>query len=230
MKILAVIPARGGSKGINRKNIVLLAGRPLISYTLSCAQYARSLDRVVVSTDDLEIASVCQHFGTEVIMRPASLADDRSTTHSFLLHVVEKYERDGYLPDAVMTLQPTSPLRTAKHIDDAAELFKADPLADSLVSCVEVPHIYNPYSVMRMNSDGYMEPFLRTPQPTRRQDKEVVFARNGAAIYITRRNKLSDFVFGGRLIPYMMDKKDSVDIDSVEDLIEAEQRIQVFSM
>jgi CMP-N,N'-diacetyllegionaminic acid synthase len=230
MKILAVIPARGGSKGINRKNIVLLAGRPLISYTLSCAQSARSLDRVVVSTDDLEIANVCQYFGTEVIMRPASLADDRSTTHSVLLHVVEKYEREGYLPDAVMTLQPTSPLRTAKHIDDAAELFKADPLADSLVSCVEVPHIYNPYSVMRMNSDGYMEPFLRTPQPTRRQDKEVVFARNGAAIYITRRNKLSDFVFGGRLIPYMMDKKDSVDIDSVEDLIEAEQRIQLFSM
>ena len=99
-----------------------------------------------------------------------------------------------------MTLQPTSPLRSAGHIDAAAELFESDVAADSLVSCIEVPHIFHPCSVMRKGDDGYLRPFFDSEtSPTRRQDKELVFARNGAAIYITRAGRLREYIFGGRL-------------------------------
>lgn len=225
MRILAVIPARGGSKGIPLKNIVLLAGRPLIAYTIFAAKTARRLDRIVVSTDDTVIAEVSRDLGAAILIRPPELGDDYASTHSVLLHVCNTLAADGYFPDSVMTLQPTSPLRTAAHIDESAALFAADPLADSLVSCVAVPHIYHPCSVMRRNDEGYIEPFLDSAQPTRRQDKQPVFARNGAAIYITRSERLPAYIFGGRLIPYIMSSSDSIDIDSFEDLEEAERII-----
>lgn len=225
MKILAVVPARGGSKGIPRKNIALLAGHPLIAYTLAAAQAARSLDRIVVSTDDTEISGVCSNLGAEVLIRPAYLSGDQATTRSLLLHVVQTLAATGYQPDAVMTLQPTSPLRTSIHIDTAAALFANDLSADSLVSCLPVPHIFHPHSVMRRRPDGYLASFLNEPQPTRRQDKELVFARNGAAIYLTRTECLSEFVFGGRLLPYLMDDVASLDIDTHKDLILAESYI-----
>lgn len=223
MRILAVVPARGGSKGIPRKNIAPLAGRPLVAYTLDAAQAAQSLERVVVSTDDAEIATVCRGLGAEVLMRPAELADDHAKTRSVLLHALEVLAAEGYRPDVVMTLQPTSPLRTARHIDEAAALFSEDPLADSLVSCVAVPHIFHPFSVMRQTLGGYLVPFLDIEQPSRRQDKEVVVARNGAAIYITRTEHLTEYIFGGRLIPYMMSDSVSIDIDRPEDMWAAEK-------
>jgi len=225
MRILAIIPARGGSKGIPRKNLAPLAGRPLVCHTLSAALNAQCLDRIIVSTDDAEIAAVCSSLDAEVMNRPAELASDTATTHNVLLHVVNALISDGYTPDAVMTLQPTSPLRTTQHIEQAATLFAADPLADSLVSCVLLPHTQHPYSVMRRTENGYLEPFIKSPKPTRRQDKEPVFARNGAAIYLTRLCKLSEYIYGGRLIPYIMPYLASIDIDSPEDLLEAERRL-----
>lgn len=224
MRLLAVIPARGGSKGVPRKNIRLLAGRPLIAHSIAAARAAASVDRVVVSTEDAEIAAVALQWGAEVVERPAALAQDDSPTLDSLRHAVAALEEaDGYRPDAVLTLQPTSPLRTARHIDEAAALFAADPLADSLVSCVPVPHIFHPRSVMRRDAAGYLVPYLTDPQPTRRQDKEPVFARNGAAVYITHTDRLKDFVFGGRLIAYMMDEESSLDIDTEADLERAER-------
>ncbi len=172
MRLLAIIPARGGSKGIPRKNIRLLCGRPLIAYSISAAQEARSVERIIVSTDDEEIAEISQRLGAEVRLRPAELATDDAPTRPVLAHVVAELAKQSYVPDAVLTLQPTSPLRAARHIDDAAALFAADPSADSLVSCIEVPHIFHPLSVMRRNSEGYLEPFFSTPQPHRRQDKQ----------------------------------------------------------
>lgn len=224
MRILAVIPARGGSKGVPRKNIRPLAGRPLIGWTIAAAHAATALDRIVVSTEDDEIARVSRDLGAEVpFLRPPELAADESSTLDVLRHVVAELERrDGYRPDAVMTLQPTSPLRTARHIDEAAALFTADPEADSLVSFIEVPHVFHPRSVMKRDAAGYMVPYLDAPQPTRRQDKDPVFARNGAAIYITRTDCLDRFVFGGRLLAYMMDEAGSLDIDTEADLAMAE--------
>jgi CMP-N-acetylneuraminic acid synthetase len=230
MRILAVIPARGGSKGIPRKNITLLAGCPLISYTLAAAKAAEKLDRIIVSTEDNEIAKVCKELGTEVLLRPKELAQDNTPTLVVIQHVVEQLNSIGYFPDAVMTLQPTSPLRTARHIDEAIEYFMADSSADSLVSCVSVPHTFHPLSVMRLNKEGYLIPFYDGQSPVRRQDKEVVFARNGAAIYITRTNCISDYIFGGRLIPYHMDEQDSIDIDTLDDLIEVERILAIKSI
>lgn len=226
MRLLAVIPARGGSKGIPRKNLRLLGGRPLIAYSIDAAKGAGSVDRIVVSTDDAEIASVSRSLGVDVRLRPASLARDDTPTRDVLHHVVAELAAEGYAPDAVLTLQPTSPLRTARHIDEAAALFAADPGADSLVSCVPVPHIFHPQSVMRRTDQGYLEPYFPATQPTRRQDKETAFARNGAAIYLTRTPRLSDYVFGGRLIPYLMDAASSIDIDTLEDLEVAERLLQ----
>ena len=162
----------------------------------------------------------------EVRIRPAELAHDGTPTRAVLQHVVQEFAVEGYKPDAVLTLQPTSPLRTASHIDAAVAKFRSDGEADSLVSVVEVPHIFHPRSVMRRNADGFLEPYLGEPQPTRRQDKETVFARNGAAIYITRTERLSEFVFGGRLLPFPMDAASSIDIDTLDDIAEAERRLK----
>ena len=144
MKILGIIPARGGSKGIPKKNIKLLNGKPLIAYTIEAA-LASNLDRVIVSTDCKEIAGISKEYGAEVIIRSFNLAEDTTPTLPVLQHVVSKLEVEF---DAVMTLQPTSPLRTSKHINEAIELFESDKEVDSLVSVVEVPHNYMPEKLM----------------------------------------------------------------------------------
>ena len=226
MRLLAIIPARGGSKGVPRKNIRLLAGQPLIAYSIAAGQGAASVDRVVVSTDDAEIAEVSRTLGAEVRIRPAALAEDHTPTRDVLEDVTRELATEDYRPDAVLTLQPTSPLRLPRHIDEAAAMFEADPQADSLVSCIYVPHIFHPRSVMCRDENGYLKPFLDTFQPTRRQDKEPVFARNGAAIYITRTNKLRDYVFGGNLLGFMMDAESSIDIDTLDDFDAAERILQ----
>jgi CMP-N-acetylneuraminic acid synthetase len=221
-----VIPARGGSKGIPKKNIVDLGGKPLIAHTIEQASQSQLIDRIIVSTDDSKIADISRNRNVEVLMRPKQFANDKASTQDVLKHVVASVKLQGYIPDAVVTLQPTSPLRRTYHINEAVSLFLRDDNADSLVSCVMVPHIYHPLSVMKITANGYLVPFQGTAsRPMRRQDKSSVYARNGAAIYITRASRLTEYIFGGRLIPYMMDEFFSIDIDSYEDLFEAERRL-----
>lgn len=226
MRFIGIIPARGGSKGIPRKNIHPLCGRPLIAYSIDAARQSHAIERLIVSTDDVEIADISRDLGAEIRMRPAALAKDETPTRAVLAHVVAELAAESYVPDAVLTLQPTSPLRTARHIDEAAALFAADPRADSLVSCIEVPHVFHPLSIMRRNQEGYLEPYLPAPQPHRRQDKQPVFARNGAAIYVTRTMRIEEYVFGGCLVPYPMDAESSVDVDTFDDLAVAEQLLR----
>ncbi|MEM5557225.1 acylneuraminate cytidylyltransferase family protein [Aliarcobacter cryaerophilus] len=209
MKILGVIPARGGSKGIPKKNIKLLNGKPLISYTIEAA-LASNLNRVIVSTDCEEIAGVSKHYGVEVMMRPSHLAEDKTPTLPVLQDVVAKLE-EKY--DAVMTLQPTSPLRTVEDINKSIEIFASDSKADSLVSVVEVPHNYMPEKLM--DFDGKY--ISGNSQVKRRQEVSNMYARNGAAIYITKTEKLSEYIFGGKVLPYFMSKTNSFDIDDMED-------------
>lgn len=223
MRVIAVIPARGGSKGVPRKNIRVVAGKPLIVWTIEAARKAGCIERIIVSTDDEEIACVARQWNAEVVMRPTQLATDAAPTLPVLQHVVDALAAEGYRPDAVITLQPTSPLRTARHVEDAMAMFSADASADSLVSCVRVPHIFHPQSVMRRTSDGYLIPYLDQAQPYQRQAKDEVWARNGAAIYITRTERLADYVFGGRLLSFPMSPEDSLDIDEEADLLAAEQ-------
>lgn len=196
----------------------LLLGKPLIQYTFEAALRAKSLDKVVVSTDDDTIAKLAGEFGLEVIVRPPELANDEATTHSALVHALTRLQAEGYYPDAVVTLQPTSPLRDHSHIDEAVEKFIRDPRADSLVSCVPVPHAFHPDSVMRVSHTGYLVSDSSTKPPTRRQDKRPVFARNGAAIYVTHSRCLPSFVFGGNILPFEMSQEVSLDIDTPYDL------------
>ncbi|WP_085906812.1 cytidylyltransferase domain-containing protein [Kiloniella majae] len=228
MKFLAIIPARGGSKGIPQKNIVDLNGKPLIAYTLEAVLKAKCLDRVVVSTDDNAVKDVVKEFGVDVITRPSELAEDKTPTLPVLQDVISQLAaKNNYLPEAVVTLQPTSPLRSSQHIDEAIELFKANPAADSLVSCVEVPHNFHPLSVMKQNNKGYLTSYIKQDEtPLRRQDKDLVFARNGAAIYITKTTRLKNYIFGGNLLPYIMDESFSHDVDTIADLRQIEQILQ----
>ena len=209
MRILGIIPARGGSKGIPKKNIKLLNGKPLIVYTIEAALVS-NLDRVVVSTDCEEIAKVSKEYGAEVMMRPAHLAEDKTPTLPVLQDVVARLENEF---DALMTLQPTSPLRTVKNINEAIELFESDKEAYSLVSVVEVPHNY--LSEKLMSYDGKY--LYGNSDVKRRQEVSTMYARNGAAIYITKTEKLSEHIFGGKILPYFMSKVNSFDIDDMED-------------
>jgi len=209
MKILGVIPARGGSNEIPRKNIKLLNGKPLIVYTIESA-LASNLDKVVVSTDCKEIARISKDHGAIVVMRPDELAQDSSPTivaiQDVILKISNKY-------NAVMTLQPTSPLRTEKHINEAIDLFKNDKSADSLVSIVKVPHNFMPEKLMTLNGK-YL---TGSGDVKRRQEILTMYARNGAAIYLTKTEILNDCMFGGKILPYFMSKICSFDIDDMED-------------
>lgn len=209
MKIVGIIPARGGSKGIPKKNIKLLNGKPLIVYTIEAALDS-NLDRVVVSTDCEEIASISKEYGVEVIMRPANLAEDKTPTLPVLQDVLAKLDEKF---DAVMTLQPTSPLRIIEDINKSIEIFSSDKEADSLVSVVEVPHNYMPEKLMSFDGK-YLS---GNSESKRRQEVSKMYARNGAAIYITKSEKISEYIFGGRILPYFMSKLNSFDIDDIED-------------
>ena len=209
MKILGIIPARGGSKGIPKKNIKILNGKPLIAYTIEAA-LGSNLNRVIVSTDCEEIASISKEYGAEVMMRPSYLSEDQTPTLPVLQNLVSELEEKYY---AVMTLQPTSPLRTVEDINKSIEIFKNDEEADSLVSVVEIPHNYMPEKSMFFDGND----LSGNNKIKRRQDISTIYSRNGAAIYITKTEKLHKYIFGEKILPYFMKKINSFDIDDMED-------------
>ncbi|MGK7873248.1 MAG: acylneuraminate cytidylyltransferase family protein [Xenococcaceae cyanobacterium] len=221
--ILGVIPARGGSKAIPNKNIVSLAGRSLLAYTCEAALASQHLTRVVLSTDDQKIAEVGQQCGVEIpFMRPANLAQDDTPILNVLQHLLGALQAtEGYQPEVVVLLQPTSPLRRAEHIDAAVDiLLKTD--ADTVVSVVEVPHQFNPVSLMGLE-DGILVPLVEGQLILRRQDKPKVYARNGPAVLAMRREVLeSGKLYGEVVRPLEMSMADSVDIDDASDLALAE--------
>lgn len=225
MKTIGIIPARGGSKSIPRKNIRSLNGKPLLYYTVHPALKS-NLDKVVVSTEDFEIKSISEEMGVQVIHRPNSLAEDTSTTHDVIIDCLKRLE-DNY--DAIMVLQPTSPFRSTQHINDCLDMFSKDKKADSLVSVQKATHNMIPSSLMEKKGK-YLDFYTKGPQVYRRQDKEEYFARNGAAIYLTRSEKISKYIIGGNISYYIMSKIHSIDIDEMEDLIIAESLIKCLDL
>jgi CMP-N,N'-diacetyllegionaminic acid synthase len=222
MNVLGVIPARGGSKGISNKNVALLGGRPLLAYTADAVRESKLLTRTIVSTDDPRIADSARSLGLEVpFMRPTALAGDDVPMLPVLQHAVESLEAAGFAADVIVLLQPTSPLRRGEHIDAAVtELERSG--GDSVVSVVEVPHQFNPTSVMRVE-EGMLKPFLDGPTATRRQDKLRVYARNGPAVVATRVQTIKEGSLYGRTSwPLVMSPEDSLDIDTPSDLRLAE--------
>lgn len=223
MSIVAVIPARGGSKGIHRKNLVQIAGRPLIYYSIEASRNAASVDRVLISTDDSEIADVARELGAEVpFLRPRELAGDASPMLGVMQHALHWLVADGEPVEAILLLQPTSPLRTVEHIDSAINLFKSSD-ASSVVSVVEVPHRFHPESVMKLTPHQTLAPFHgESAGQARRQDKPTIYARNGPSVLVCHRETLiRGELYGNRCIPFLMRDEESLDIDTPEDLLQA---------
>ena len=225
MKIIAIIPARGGSKSILRKNIKNLCGRPLVSYTIDAAIKSKKFDRIILSTDDKEIREYAINNGIEApFLRPEKLAQDNSSTVSAIQHAVEWLEsNEEYYPDIITTLQPTSPLRNFTHISEALSIYTHDKNADSLLSVCEIPHTMSPLSAMKLDSNNYLIDFMEQQEPIfRRQDKPIFYSRNGA-ICITSRQLLNNRLFGGKTLFYLMSHKNSYDIDTENDWKEIEK-------
>jgi CMP-N-acetylneuraminic acid synthetase len=218
MNYLAVIPARGDSKGIPRKNVVMLAGKPLIVHTCSAAKGSKKISSTMVSTDDNEIADVSKKAGVDVpFLRPKELAGDATPMIDVLQQIISQVKDK---PDAIVLLQPTSPLRTSKHIDEAIAQFESSN-ADTLVSVMDVPHQYAPKKLMR-EENGFLSPVSSESQP-RRQEMERLYARNGPAILIVKRELIeAGTLYGKNIAGYVMSREDSVDIDEQADLLYAE--------
>jgi CMP-N-acetylneuraminic acid synthetase len=213
--VLAIIPARGGSKGVPNKNLAQVAGRPLIEWTIDAARRATSLGRVVVTTDAPSIADAARKSGAEVpFLRPSELAQDDSPGMAAILHAVAWLaEHERYHPDYVMCLQPTSPLRTARDIDAAVGLL-AQHEADSVVSVTPVDQ--HPYWMKQMDADGRLRDFMVPDRPAiRRQDLPLVYALNGA-IYLAGRTVLVDTAswYTTNTRGYVMPPERSLDLDT----------------
>ena len=213
MSILAIIPARGGSKGIPRKNIKPLMGKPLIGWSIDAAKQASCIDHIIVSTEDQEIASVARELGADVpFMRPAELAADDTPGIAPVLHAISQ------LPDYewVLLLQPTSPLRSAEDIDGVWQ-FCQERGAPSAVSVCEVGK--HPYWMYRCNAAQLLEPFIKgRPDVTRRQDLPPAYALNGA-LYLAKTDWLleqQNFI-GPETLGYIMPPERSVDLDAPQD-------------
>lgn len=219
--IIAIIPARGGSKGVPRKNIRLLNNKPLVAYTTEAALGSKYIDRVIVSTEDAEIAKIAKDYGAEVIMRPEELATDSSPAEPVLEHVVSYLkEAEGYQADVIVLLQPTSPLRNSQHIDEALEIFFNKGYGSLLSVCSS--HIF----LWRTGKDGVYPLNYDFKNRPRRQDREPEYRENGA-IYITKcdilmrdHNRLS-----GKIGLYVMPEENSPEIDTEFDFWLCEQLI-----
>ncbi len=207
---LAIIPARGGSKRLPRKNVLDLNGKPLIAYSIEAALDCKYLDKVIVSSDDDEIINISKKFGAEVVKRPNELSNDTATTFDAVKHTIDNVE-DNY--DYIVLLQPTSPLRDKKHINESIELLETKG-ADAVVSVCEMDH--SPFWSNTLQADGSMENFLRDEVLNKRsQDLKTYYKLNGA-IYICSSDKLLEeesFFLKKNIFAYVMDRESSIDID-----------------
>lgn len=224
-KILALIPARGGSKGIKDKNIINLAGKHLIGYTIEAAKKSKYIDNVVVTTDSSKIAEVSKKYGASVpFIRPAELAADTSKTIDAVLHAKEELKRQGEEYDVLILLQATSPLRTVEDLDGAIETFYNSHF-QSVVSVSEVRD--NPLLIRSIDAEGRLEKILDVSSTCRRQDMPKYYKVNGS-IYINMMEEISENTsFNDNVIPYVIESSHAVDIDSFEDLVVAEYMFSV---
>jgi len=219
MKVLAIIPARGGSKGVPRKNIKNLAGKPLIAYTISAAKESNCFESIIVSTEDKEIADIAQDLGAEVpFLRPADLAKDETPTLDAVIHVVTELESSGRYYDAVCVLQPTNPLRSSETIKEAQAHFEREEF-DSLVTVRSVPHEYNPHWVFELKEDCTLVVSTGDNKViSRRQDLPKCVHRDGA-VYLVKTAVLKETrSLYGKKIGYLdCTNLDYVNIDTEED-------------
>ena len=209
-KILAIIPARGSSKDIPKKNIRLLGGKPLIAWSIGEALQSKYINRVIVSTDSDEIASVSRKYKAEIAKRPDELATDMAKTIDVVLDLLNSLKKQKYEPDIVILLQPTSPLRTVQDIDESIKIFLGKK-CESVVSFCESNSVLWSFKIEK----EYAKPFLgKEYLKKRRQDLPNVYLPNGAVYVSTPKNLLKyKGFYGKKILPYIMPKDRSVDID-----------------
>lgn len=217
--ILGIIPARGGSKGLPRKNILLLSGKPMIAWTIERALSSKYLDKVIVNTDDDEIAGIAKKHGAEVpFMRPKELASDTTSMMDVIFHTIAFYKDNNLSFDYIALLEPTSPLRKVDDIDSAIkQLIDNEKNADSLVSAGEV-HLEHP-SIMKVVRDGYLSPYEVTGEKIyRRQDLKTVYFPYGV-IYMSKTGKLLETgtFYQERTIPYFIERWQNYEVDDLFD-------------
>ncbi|MEP1151837.1 MAG: acylneuraminate cytidylyltransferase family protein [Balneola sp.] len=220
MKYLVLIPARGGSKGVPGKNIRPLIGKPLIHYTVEAARSLFNDSDICVSTDSDQIKNVVEDIGLKVpFIRPKELSQDHSGSHEVIIHALDFYEKKGFNPEVVILLQPTSPLRTSLHIEEALSLF--DPVLDMVVSVKKSSS--NPYyNLFEETKDGYLEK-SKKGKFERRQDAPNIWEYNGA-IYVINTNSIKKCKLHQlkKIRKYTMDESSSHDIDTELDFTLAE--------
>lgn len=229
MKILAIIPARAGSKGIPGKNIKVTGGKPLIVWTIEAAKRCEQIDRIVVSSDSDEILNVAEKYGAEKLKRPIALAADEARSEPVVTHAIQMLAENGYAPDLAIYLQPTSPLRTTENLNEAIKFF-IEKKADALISVeggdnkILKAFIAQPDGFMRGISNNDF-PFMN------RQSLPDVFVPNGA-IYIIRVDNFlrNPSFFAEKTVPFMMTKEESIDLDTYEDILNFEKLISKKSL
>jgi CMP-N,N'-diacetyllegionaminic acid synthase len=228
MKVLGLIPARGDSKGIPRKNIKPLLGKSLVQRTIECARASAALDRVVLSTDSAELAALGRQHGVEVpFLRPASLAQDDSPMIDVAVHLLDVLRAQDYAADAVLVLQPTSPLRRPSHIQQAIRMLADDPAADAVCSVTPVPKGLCPHYLVKVEGtemrffmpDGHLY--------TRRQAVPQAWRRDGT-IFLTRVRTLIQArnFYGDRCLALELAESDVLNVDEPADWEEAERRLR----
>ena len=226
-KMLGIIPARGGSKGIPGKNIRMLGGKPLIYYAVRAARESGLVDRLILTTDSAEIADVGKSLGIEMpFIRPANLAQDDTPMFPVIDHAVQFVESQGWQPDIILLLQPTAPLRQPEHIQAAVKIL-TETKCDAVASVVEVPQHYAPDFVLKLE-EGKLKPFLEGGEKvTRRQDTRAAYSRDGTIyafwrdVFIHKRS-----IYGDDCRPLVIPRDMSCNLDTMEDWGEVEQKIK----
>lgn len=219
MKVLAIIPARGGSKGLPGKNIKPLLGKPLIGWTIEQAQKSKYITEIYVSTDSQEIANVVEQFGVKVPeLRPAHLASDTATSASFVIYTIEKLRYEGKEFDYIILLEPTSPLRLSSDIDHALELLiNNQNNAESIVGVCRA-ECSHPAFMVKMNSLGLLTSYCDQMSAIRRQDLDVLYYFEGT-LYASRVDSFLEkkTFYHDKALPYIIPKSRAFEIDDQED-------------
>jgi CMP-N-acetylneuraminic acid synthetase len=216
MRYLAVIPARGGSKRIPNKNLITLAGKPLIQHTIEAAILSKKIEKIIVSTDDIQILNYCKKFNIpEVSLRPKELSRDDSPMTDVFKHILDLNIKF----DNLVLLQPTSPFRNSKHIESAIDLFESEN-ADTLTSVINSEN--HPYYQWTIKGQKFKPFFSIEHQSIPRQNLPPALIENGAIYIINKKLVKEGKIYGEIIIPFEMDNISSIDIDTTDDLLWAE--------